>query len=170
MDLITIIFYFFAVLIVASAAVVVFSKNIMYSAFALLFTFFGVAAIYVLLNADFLALTQIMIYIGGILVLIIFGVMLTTRITGVDIKSGLMGKMQIGITGAALAILTITMGVMYSNVKWFTRDSEPLKDTISPIGRMLLTDYLLAFEAASVLLLIAIIGAAMIARRKKNIN
>ncbi|KKQ19756.1 MAG: hypothetical protein A2X61_13800 [Ignavibacteria bacterium GWB2_35_12] len=167
MDLITIIFYFFAVLIVASAAVVVFSKNIMYSAFALLFTFFGVATIYVLLNADFLALTQIMIYIGGILVLIIFGVMLTTRITGVDIKSGLMGKMQIGITGIALAILTITMGVMYSNVKWFVRDSEPLKDTISPIGRMLLTDYLLAFEAASVLLLIAIIGAAMIARRKK---
>src|SRR3989339_437421 len=140
MDLITIIFYFFAVLIVASAAVVVFSKNIMYSAFALLFTFFGVATIYVLLN---------------------------TRITGVDIKSGLMGKMQIGITGIALAILTITMGVMYSNVKWFVRDSEPLKDTISPIGRMLLTDYLLAFEAASVLLLIAIIGAAMIARRKK---
>src|SRR3989339_498765 len=140
MDLITIIFYFFAVLIVASAAVVVFSKNIMYSAFALLFTFFGVATIYVLL---------------------------TTRITGVDIKSGLMGKMQIGITGIALAILTITMGVMYSNVKWFVRDSEPLKDTISPIGRMLLTDYLLAFEAASVLLLIAIIGAAMIARRKK---
>ena len=167
MDLITIIFYFFAVLIVASAAVVVFSKNIMYSAFALLFTFSGVATIYVLLNADFLALTQIMIYIGGILVLIIFGVMLTTRITGVDIKSGLMGKMQIGITGIALAILTITMGVMYSNVKWFVRDSEPLKDTISPIGRMLLTDYLLAFEAASVLLLIAIIGAAMIARRKK---
>ena len=167
MDLITIIFYFFAVLIVASAAIVAFSKNIMYSAFALLFTFFGVAAIYVLLNADFLAMTQIMIYIGGILVLIIFGVMLTTRITGVDIKSGLMGKMQIGITGIALAILTITMGVMYSNVKWFVRDSQPLNDTISPIGRMLLTDYLLAFEAASVLLLIAIIGAAMIARRKK---
>jgi NADH-quinone oxidoreductase subunit J len=167
MDLITIIFYFFAVLIVGSAAVVAFSKNIMYSAFALLFTFFGVAAIYVLLNADFLALTQIMIYIGGILVLIIFGVMLTTRITGVDIKSGLMGKMQIGITGVALAILAITLGVMYSNVKWFVRDSEPLKDTISPIGRMLLTDYLLAFEAASVLLLIAIIGAALIARRKK---
>ncbi len=167
MDLITIIFYFFAVLIVASAAIVAFSKNIMYSAFALLFTFFGVAAIYVLLNADFLAMTQIMIYIGGILVLIIFGVMLTTRITGVDIKSGLMGKMQIGITGIAIAILTITMGVMYSNVKWFVRDSQPLNDTISPIGRMLLTDYLLAFEAASVLLLIAIIGAAMIARRKK---
>ncbi|MBI5325504.1 MAG: NADH-quinone oxidoreductase subunit J [Ignavibacteriae bacterium] len=170
MDLITIIFYFFAVLIVASAMVVVFSKNIMYSAFSLLFTFFGVAAIYVLLNADFLALTQIMIYIGGILVLIIFGVMLTTRITGVDIKSGLIGKMQLGITGIAVAILTITLGVMYSNVKWFIRDAEPLKDTISPIGRMLLTDYLLAFEAASVLLLIAIIGAAMIARRKKNIN
>ena len=170
MDLITIIFYFFAVLIVASAMVVVFSKNIMYSAFALLFTFFGVAAIYVLLNADFLALTQIMIYIGGILVLIIFGVMLTTRITGVDIKSGLIGKMQLGITGIAVAILTITLGIMYSNVKWFMKTSEPLKDTISPIGRMLLTDYLLAFEAASVLLLIAIIGAAMIARRKKNIN
>ena len=92
MDIITIAFYFFAILIIASGIVVVLSKNVMHSAFALMFTFFSVAGLYVLLNADFLAITQIMIYIGGILVLIIFGVMLTTRITGVDIKTGAIGK------------------------------------------------------------------------------
>ena len=69
MDLVVLTYYFLAGLVIASAAVVVFSKNIMYSAFALLFTLFGVAGLYVLLNADFMAVTQIMIYIGGILVL-----------------------------------------------------------------------------------------------------
>ena len=85
MDLITIAFYFFGALTIVFGAVVVLSKNIMISAFSLLFTFFGIAGLYVLLSADFLAITQIMIYIGGILVLIIFGVMLTINITGVYI-------------------------------------------------------------------------------------
>jgi NADH-quinone oxidoreductase subunit J len=168
MDLVTIIFYIFAAVIVISAAVVVFSKNIMYSAFALLFTFFGVAAIYVLLNADFLALTQILIYIGGILVLIIFGVMLTTKLTGVDIKTGITGKFQVGLTALLTGILAIVLSIMYSRVQWNVKAAKPLEDTITPIGKMLLTDYLLAFEAASVVLLIAIIGAVMIARRHKS--
>ncbi|MGA2296845.1 MAG: NADH-quinone oxidoreductase subunit J [FCB group bacterium] len=166
MAIFDIVFYAFAAIIVISAAIVVFSKNIMYSAFSLLFTFFGVAAIYVLLNADFIALTQILIYIGGILVLIIFGVLLTNKITGVDIKSGITGKIQIGIAAAASLIICITLIVLYSNVKWFIKDSKPLNDTITPIGNLLLTDYILAFEVASVVLLITIIGAALIARKK----
>ncbi len=168
MDLVTIIFYIFAAVIVISAAVVVFSKNIMYSAFSLLFTFFGVAAVYVLLNADFLALTQILIYIGGILVLIIFGVMLTTKITGVDIKTGITGKFQVGLTAFLAAVFFIVLAIMYSKVQWNVKSAKPLQDTITPIGHSLLTDYILAFEAASVVLLIAIIGAVMIARRKKS--
>jgi NADH-quinone oxidoreductase subunit J len=164
--LIPIVFYVFAVMIVASAIVVVKSKKVMYAAFALLFTFFGVAGLYVLLNADFLAVTQIMIYIGGILVLIIFGVMLTTKITGVDVKEGTMGKVQAGLALLVVAIIGITLIIVYNNVEWAMEVSPEVKGTIEPIGRLLLTDYLLAFEAASVLLLIAIIGAALIARRK----
>ncbi|MDQ1266317.1 MAG: NADH-quinone oxidoreductase subunit [Bacteroidota bacterium] len=166
--LVPIAFYAFAVIIIASAIVVVFSKNIVYSAFSLLFTFFGVAALYVLLNADFLAITQIMIYIGGILVLIIFGVMLTTKITGVDIKTGVTGKVQVGIAALVTAVIGITLVILYTNVQWFVRIAPMPNSTIRHIGGQLLTNYVLAFEVASVLLLIAIVGAALIARRKSD--
>lgn len=166
MDIFSIVFYLFAVIIVVSAAIVVLSKNIMYSAFSLLFTFFGVAGIYVLLNADFLAVTQIMIYIGGILILIIFGVMLTSKITGVDIKTGSTGKIQIAFAGVISLLIAITLIFLFANTKWFISDLQPHRSTIEDIGKELLTNYLLAFEVASVLLLIAIIGAAFIARRK----
>ena len=66
----------------------VFSRNIIYAAFSLLFTFSGVAGLYVLLFADFLAVTQILIYVGGILVLLLFGVMLTNKVVSVDMKTG----------------------------------------------------------------------------------
>src|SRR6266566_9119307 len=82
-----VIFYFFAVLTVASAAIVVFSSSLIYSAFALLFTFFGVAALYVFLGADFLAATQLVIYVGGILILLLFGVMLTHKLYDLDLRS-----------------------------------------------------------------------------------
>ncbi|MCX7879105.1 MAG: NADH-quinone oxidoreductase subunit J [Ignavibacteria bacterium] len=165
--LVEIVFWTFAVLIVLSALVAVLSKNVIYSVFALLFTFFGVAGIYVLLNADFIAITQILIYIGGILVLLIFGVMLTSNITSVDIRSG-----QIGVFHtfwAGLISLLVIAGISYIalSTNWATSSSHSeQKATIETIGNSLLTNYLLAFESSSVLLLIAIIGAALIARRK----
>ncbi|HSQ75876.1 MAG TPA: NADH-quinone oxidoreductase subunit J, partial [Bacteroidota bacterium] len=79
MDMFDIVFYIFAAITVLSAFVVVFSRNLMYAACSLLFTFFGVAGLYILLHADFLAVTQILIYVGGILVLLLFGIMLTSK-------------------------------------------------------------------------------------------
>lgn len=166
MDLITIAFYFFGALTIVFGAVVVLSKNIMISAFSLLFTFFGIAGLYVLLSADFLAITQIMIYIGGILVLIIFGVMLTINITGVDVKSGTMGKIQLGIAGIFTLIIAASLFVVFSTTRWYLSDSITVESTVNQIGKELLTNYLLVFEAASMLLLIAIVGAAFIARKK----
>lgn len=166
MDLTTIAFYFFGALIIVFGAVVVFSKNIMHSAFSLLFTFFGIAGLYVLLSADFLAITQIMIYIGGILVLIIFGVMLTTGITGVDVKSGKMGRIKIILAGILTAFIAGSLIVVFASTKWYLSGSAPVESTVNLIGNELLTNYLLAFEAASMLLLIAIVGAAFIARKK----
>jgi len=167
MDLITIAFYFLAVLTIGFAAVVVFSKNIMYSAFALVFTLFGIAGLYVLLSADFMAVTQLMLYIGGILILIIFGVVITSRISGIDVKSGSLGRIQLG--GAA--VISLLMGVMLISIilstNWYLAPSEEVNSTVTQIGNELLTKYLLAFEAASILLLLAIVGAAFIARKKK---
>ena len=87
MDAYTIIFYILAAMTVGSAAIVAFSNKIIYAAFALLFTLFGFATLYIYLSADFIAVSQILIYVGGILILILFGVMLTTRIYDVTIKS-----------------------------------------------------------------------------------
>ncbi len=159
-------FYIFAAIVIGSAAVVVLSKNIMYSAFSLLFTFFGIAGLYVLLFADFVALTQIMVYIGGILVLIIFGVMLTTKITGVDIKTGTTGKVQLITSLVVVAIIAVTLIMLFTNVEWVSREFTQPNTTIEGLGYALMTEYLLPFEVASVLLLIALVGAALIARRK----
>jgi NADH-quinone oxidoreductase subunit J len=166
MDLFTIIFYLFTLLTLVSASVVVFSKNIVRSAFSLLFTFFGVAGLYVLLMADFLAVTQLMIYVGGILVLVIFGVMLTSRQINVDAKTGTVQTLPAVLIVAAIAG---TLVGMFWSTNWPQLGTLP--ETLSSgknIGELLLTSYLLPFEVASVILLVALIGAAMIARREKK--
>lgn len=166
MDITTFAFFFFAALTLGFGAVVVFSRNILHAAFSLLFTFFGVAGLYVLLSADFLAIAQIMIYIGGILILIIFGVMLTTHITGVDVKSGRTGKVQLVGAGVATALLAATLIAVLASTNWKQHTVPAPESTAEAIGEGLLTHYLLGFEAASMLLLIAIVGAAFIARKK----
>lgn len=160
-----IIFYLFALITVLSAFIVVTTRNVIYSGFSLLFTFFGVAGIYVLLGADFLAIVQIMVYVGGILILILFGVMLTNKITNVDIRTGtvhlLPAAIGIGILfGALVSVMVLT--------DWKTSDvTIPITTTYS-IGRELLTNYVLIFELLGLLLLVVLIGAASIARRDKE--
>ena len=83
---INLIFWFIAILTIVSGSIVVLSNNLIYSAVSLLFTLLGIAGLYVFLWADFIAITQILIYVGGILVLIIFGIMLTHRITDVTLS------------------------------------------------------------------------------------
>jgi len=87
MSVATAVFYLIALITVVSAGMVAFSRNIIYSAFSLLGTFMGVAGLYVFLGADFVAAVQLLIYVGGILVLILFAVMLTHRITDVQITN-----------------------------------------------------------------------------------
>ncbi len=161
------VFYMFAVIVIVSAMGVVFSKKMMYSAFSLLFTFFGMAGLYVLLSADFVAVTQIMVYVGGILVLIVFGVMLTSKITGVDIKTGTIGKIQLTIGAITSVIVAIILLFTYLNVEWMTSQFQiEVSTTTHFIGFGLFTEYLLPFFVAAILLLVAFIGAAKIARRK----
>lgn len=168
MDWLNIVFYLFALITVVSALIVVSSRNIMHSAFSLLFTLFGVAGLYAMLHADFIAITQIMIYIGGILVLLIFGVMLTSNITGVDIRSGITGKFQKYSMYVVSGLVALLLYILYTNTNWIEKEAPEVKTTISDIGVLLLTDYLIAFEVASVLLLIVIVGATLIARFKGN--
>jgi NADH-quinone oxidoreductase subunit J len=166
MDLYTIIFYVFAAVTLGSAAVVVFSRSVIYAAFALLFAFFGVAGLYVLLMADFLAVTQLLIYVGAILVLLIFGVMLTTRVIDVQIRTGTVHILPAVILVASLAGVLLHV---FLNTEWnILPDLLAPEQTAPQIGRELLTTYVLPFEVASVILLVALIGAAMIARRERK--
>ena len=165
MNFFDIVFYLFAVIIVVSAAFVVTTRNIIHSAFFLLFTLFGISGIYVLLGADFLAIVQIMVYVGGILILLMFGVMLTNKITNVEIRTGTVHMMP-----AAVGI-AIFMGAVIAIMLWTNWKSEPGQipiTTIKSLGKMLITDYVLIFELLGILLLIALIGAASIARREKE--
>lgn len=158
------VFWTFATLTVASAAAVVLSRTLIYSAFALLVTFFGVAGLYVLLGADFLAATQLLVYVGGILVLLLFGVMLTHKIYDLDLRSG---STQLGSGLIVAAGLFVILTALVVRTEW-PAGERALEPTTSRIGRLFLGEYLLPFEAASVLLLVALMGAAMIVRRKKD--
>ncbi len=161
----TIIFYVLALITVVSAVIIVSRKNVIHSAFALFFTLLGVSGFYVLLRADFIAVTQIMVYVGGILILLIFGVMLTTKITDIDLRTKNMNNIPgliftVGIITILISIITTT--------KWNVKQPIANDETVSQIGRLILTDYLLPFEIASIVLLVALIGSAMLARRIKD--
>jgi len=158
-----IIFYFFAALTVGSAVLVVSLKNIMRAAFALLFSLSGVAGIFALLGADFLAAAQVLIYVGGILILILFGVMLTQRIYGVQ-AFGPAGQV---IPGAlvSIAVTAALLAAIWRRPLPIV-GAPPAAPTTSGIGALLLTQYMLPFEVASVLLLVALIGAAVLARKE----
>jgi NADH-quinone oxidoreductase subunit J len=160
-----IVFYFFAALTVGSAAVVVFAKSIIRSVFALLFTFFGVAALYAFLGADFLAATQMVIYVGGILVLLLFGVMLTHKLYDLNLKSERYQVLPAIVV--VLGIFLLLAGYML-RTHWHAGGQSPDAPTTAAIGELFMKDYILPFEAASILLLVALIGAAMIVRRRSE--
>lgn len=162
MELTTLFFYLFSIVTIAAAAVMVFSKNIVHSAFALMFTLIGVAALYVLLYADFLAATQLLVYVGGILILILFGVMLTTQGQAFSFKST-----TVNIAPASILSVTALVLLIYAFVEtdWKIAETGVRDETVREMGMMLMGEYVLPFIVVGVLLLIAIIGAILMATR-----
>ena len=156
-------FWFVIAMTVLSAGIVVLSNQLIYSAMALLFTLFGVAGIYVFLWADFIAGVQFLVYIGGILVLIIFGIMLTNRISSVRLSQT---NVQQGVGGAIGIWFFILISLVISKTPWLHADAVEPTGTVAGIGTLLLTKYLLPFEAISLLLLGALIGAALLSRKQ----
>ena len=156
-------FLFIAVLIIFSAINVVISSQLIYSAVSLLFTLFGVAALYVFLYADFMAATQVIIYVGGILVLIIFGVMLTNNIDDPNLSNKSQNQLVGGVFSFALLIM---LSNIVFDTNWYVKELVIRESTVNDIGKMLLETYLLPFEVVSILLLAALIGAAMLSRKK----
>jgi NADH:ubiquinone oxidoreductase subunit 6 (subunit J) len=155
-------FYVFAAVTFLSACVVVFSRNLLYSAFGLLFTLSGVAALYALLGADFLAVTQVLVYVGGILVLILFGIMFTQKVYDVRAEAMSFKRARSAVIG--VIVFLSLMGVVRS-VPWPQAARQP-QPTAAPIGDLLLSEYLLPFEAISVLLLVVLIGAVLVGKKE----
>ncbi|MEE8340875.1 MAG: NADH-quinone oxidoreductase subunit J [Candidatus Neomarinimicrobiota bacterium] len=161
--MINIIFWLFVILTIAASLMVVLSKNLIYAAIALLVSFLGVAAMYIFLWADFMAGTQVMIYIGGILILILFGIMLTHKITSVRISHA---NMQRGVGALVVIVIFAGLAWMINITPWLQNISFEPEQTVREIGLLLMTKYLLPFEVASILLLGALIGAAVLARKE----
>ena len=156
-----IVFWLVASFTIISASFVVLNNQLLYSAIALLFSLFGVAGLYIFLWADFIAGIQLIVYIGGINVLIIFGIMLTNKISSVRLSQT---NVQQGV-GAVIALwLMILISLVISKTPWLQIESSEPSETVSVIGTLLLSKYLLPFEAISLLLLGALIGAALLSR------
>lgn len=182
MTMVQVLFYVMAFIVLGSAVFVVASKNLVRSVFMFFVTLMALAGLYVLALADFVAITQIVIYVGGILVLIIFAFMLSGRET--------LGSLQqqqsrfISISKLPALLLSVLFFIVMLNML-FKSDVDHLdwvqkaviqKNTILPgdvivnnIGVNLMSHYLLPFEVISILLMMALVGAAHISRKERSI-
>jgi NADH:ubiquinone oxidoreductase subunit 6 (subunit J) len=158
------VFLVFALFTVFCAYLVVSSKNIVHSALFLALTFVGVAALYALLNADFLAAVQLLVYGGAVSILLVFGVMLTLR-SGDAKNSSLDNRNALWGFVAALLTFVVIAWVIFTNAAW--RAAAPptaTGSTIPDVSWLLLTKYLVPFEVAAILLLVAMVGAIILAK------
>lgn len=165
-------FYLSGALTLVSALWVVFSPNILYAGFSLLATFAGVAGLYLSLEAAFLAVVQLLVYVGGITVLILFAVMLSR-----ELAQGRLFQEEFRETrGGWFAFLTasLTGGILLAFFLWVIQKTPwklvewEVVDSARGLGLLFLKDYLLAFEFSSITLLGALIGAAVLSRPKKD--
>ncbi len=179
MDITQIIFYFLAAVAVLSGVFVVSSDNLVRSVFMFFVTLFSVAGLYVFALADFVALTQVVIYVGGVLVLLLFTFMLSSKnaLDGIEsIKNGLWASNR----AQAIVIVTLFLGIL--SITFFSIDFENLNwikaavaqknvklvtdNDIKNIGINLMGKYLLPLEMIAILLMMTLIGAAHIARKE----
>lgn len=142
---------------------VAWSRNVVYSAFFLMGTLFGVAGLYAFLAADFVAAVQVLVYVGGILVLTLFAIVLTQQIDDVQISNRSVGRLPaLGLVG----VLAVAMTIAVVRAPWKTVEPAPGTPTTQAIGNAFLETYLLPFELASIVLLVALIGAIVLSRKE----
>ncbi|AHB87646.1 proton-translocating NADH-quinone dehydrogenase subunit 6 NdhG [Thermosynechococcus sp. NK55a] len=160
----TITFFALAAAVTVAALGVVLLNNVVYSAFLLGGVFLSISGLYILMNADFVSAAQILIYVGAVNVLILFAIMLVnkreayTPVPGRWLRQGGAAVVSLGV----FALLT----KMILQTPWQLSSVPPTTDSITTIGQHFFSDFLLPFELASILLLMALIGAVVLARRE----
>lgn len=159
-------FFVFASMVAIPIIYMVFTKNVIRAAFAFAISLLGMAALYVLLSADFMAVVQIMIYAGGIVVLLIFGVMLSKRTKKAGVFTEHQQLFPAIIISLALMFFLVS-AIISSDQKWIHGVTEQINQT-RQIGVLYLTDHLIAFELIAFLLLVALVGAAFLAKKSDS--
>jgi NADH-quinone oxidoreductase subunit J len=160
-----------AVFILVAAAMVVSVRNVIHAALWLIACFFGVGALYMLLEAEFLAVVQVLIYVGAVSVLILFAIMLTRQITGEGVRQ-LTNRWPVVLAITALLFATVLAPTLI-NQQWNVPPAPPL-GTPEPIagpaelGRGFVNEFLIQFQVVGVLLTVALIGAIVIAYEERT--
>jgi NADH:ubiquinone oxidoreductase subunit 6 (subunit J) len=160
-------FYGVAGFVLATAAYAVWARKIDHSAFALMGCFSGVAAVYAMLGSDFVAVAQVIVYVGGIMILVVFGVLLTDRLP-VEFKQINRETVTQGMFVAIPVLAALLWAVLGTRWPTTATTAPAAGGTTAGIGKLLLTDYLFPFEFASLLLLVALVGAARLGRGGKK--
>jgi NADH-quinone oxidoreductase subunit J len=168
MDLI--VFYFFAGLAIAAALGVIILRSAVYSALSLAVVFISLAALYVLLSAPFIAAAQVMIYAGAILILFVFVIMMLSP--GVDQGPGALKRQRplalvFGLALLAELVAVLALAVLPSMRGPFTPEKIAEIGSTQAVGMLLFTDFLLPFEITSLLLLVAIVGVIVLAKKPR---
>ncbi len=152
-----------AVLTMGAAVAVAVLENLVHAAFCLLLVLLGVAGLYAFAGADLIAVLQVLLYVGGVVVLLLFAIMLTSRVgnpdAGVPAIHPALGAVAAAALGGLLAYALLVA------TRWPEVETAAAQPTTATIGEALLGEFLLPFEVASVLLLAAAVGAVVIARR-----
>ncbi|MDX1975460.1 MAG: NADH-quinone oxidoreductase subunit J [Rickettsiales bacterium] len=169
----TIIFYLFSGVTIGSAVMVIASRNPVHSVFFLILAFFNSAGLFVLLGAEYIAMTLVIVYVGAVAVLFLFVVMMLD-INFTEMRQGFMRHLPLGVGIAVVAFIEL-MIVFYWSIQMKIAVAQPLLPTPNPhhvtntkaIGSVLYTYYIYPFQLAGVILLVAMIGAIVLTLRTR---
>jgi NADH-quinone oxidoreductase subunit J len=168
-------FYAFATVSVIGSLLVVLQRNPVYSVLALILSFFGLSGLYVLLEAPFVAVVQIIIYAGAIMVLFLFTVMLLNvpreDAAEWDRSHPLYRPMAMRIGGVLALMLALELGWALSRTTGLSGpigEERAAVSSVAELGRVLFTDYMFAFEVTSILIIVSMVGAVVLARKRED--
>lgn len=158
-------FYGLAFLLVVASLMAVTVRNIFHAAIYLIVALFAVAGFFILLHAEFLAAVQVLVYVGAVAVLLIFAVMLTSRLSDVNLRAQ---NEQVGVGAIVALVLFMVVSFSIWSTHWNESSIPMAVDNTGSLGKLIMTKFVLPFEIVSVLLLAAMIGAIVIAAKEKQ--
>lgn len=157
-------FFLLSAIVLGSALLVVTLRNLVHSVLMLIVTFIGVAGVFLLLNADFIAAVQILVYAGGVCIIVVFGVMLVQR---TDIEESNLANWRFMFAALLGGGLFMFIGIFAARSQWMVTGTEVPHQTVEALAPILLNDFVIPFEVAAILLTVTLTGALLIVKEVK---